>query len=170
MSNEQNINSKSFLDSLIDILPNIILAVVIILVFWIASKIIKSVVYKILDKNSPNSNIARVLSSIVKNIILTFGLITSLGTVGINVSAIVAGLGLTGFAFGFAFKDMLSNFISGVMIFIYEPFKIGDFIQVEGKEGKVVEINLRYVIIETENQKILVPNSISVSKVIVVNK
>ena len=170
MSNEQNINSKSFLDSLIDILPNIILAVVIILVFWIASKIIKSIVYKILDKNSPNSNIARVLSSIVKNIILTFGLITSLGTVGINVSAIVAGLGLTGFAFGFAFKDMLSNFISGVMIFIYEPFKIGDFIQVEKKEGKVVEINLRYVIIETETQKILVPNSISVSKVIVVNK
>jgi len=170
MSNEKNINPESFLDSLIGILPNLILAIAIIFVFWIVSKIIKNIVYKILDRNSPNSNIARVLSSIAKNIILTFGLITSLGTVGINVSAIVAGLGLTGFAFGFAFKDMLSNFISGVMIFIYEPFKIGDFIKVEGKEGKVVEINLRYVIIETETQKILVPNSISVSKVIVVNK
>ena len=170
MSNETNINSNSFLDSLTDILPNIILAIAIIFVFWIAGKIIRSIVYKVLDRNSPNSNIARVLSSIAKNIVLTFGLITSLGTVGINVSAIVAGLGLTGFAFGFAFKDMLSNFISGVMIFIYEPFKIGDFIQVEKKEGKVVEINLRYVIIETETQKILVPNSISVSKVIVVNK
>ena len=170
MSNETNINSNSFLDSLTDILPNIILAIVIIFVFWIAGKIIRSIVYKVLDRNSPNSNIARVLSSIAKNVVLTFGLITSLGTVGINVSAIVAGLGLTGFAFGFAFKDMLSNFISGVMIFIYEPFKIGDFIQVEKKEGKVVEINLRYVIIETETQKILVPNSISVSKVIVVNK
>tara|TARA_Y100000590_G_C15189571_1_gene814445 strand:+ start:148 stop:660 length:513 start_codon:yes stop_codon:yes gene_type:complete len=170
MSNETNINSNSFLDSLTDILPNIILAIAIIFVFWIAGKIIRSIVYKVLDRNSPNSNIARVLSSIAKNVVLTFGLITSLGTVGINVSAIVAGLGLTGFAFGFAFKDMLSNFISGVMIFIYEPFKIGDFIQVEKKEGKVVEINLRYVIIETETQKILVPNSISVSKVIVVNK
>ena len=170
MSNETNINSNSFLDSLTDILPNIILAIAIIFVFWIAGKIISSIVYKVLDRNSPNSNIARVLSSIAKNVVLTFGLITSLGTVGINVSAIVAGLGLTGFAFGFAFKDMLSNFISGVMIFIYEPFKIGDFIQVEKKEGKVVEINLRYVIIETETQKILVPNSISVSKVIVVNK
>ena len=170
MSNETNINSNSFLDSLTDILPNIILAIAIIFVFLIAGKIIRSIVYKVLDRNSPNSNIARVLSSIAKNVVLTFGLITSLGTVGINVSAIVAGLGLTGFAFGFAFKDMLSNFISGVMIFIYEHFKIGDFIQVEKKEGKVVEINLRYVIIETETQKILVPNSISVSKVIVVNK
>ena len=87
-----------------------------------------------------------------------------------NISAIVAGLGLTGFAFGFAFKDMLSNFISGVLIFIYEPFSIGDIIQVEGKEGKVVNINLRYVTIESDNQNILIPNSISVSKIVSVNK
>ena len=163
VQNVQNIDPERILDLLRDKLPDILLALVIIIVFWIMSKIFRRIVYKVLDKNSPNSNIARVLSAIVKNIILIFGFITSLGTLGINVSAIVAGLGLTGFAFGFAFKDMLSNFISGVMIFIYEPFKINDFIQVEGKEGKVVEINLRYVIIETETQKILVPNSISVS-------
>ena len=89
---------------------------------------------------------------------------------GVNISAIVAGLGLTGFAFGFAFKDMLSNFISGVLIFIYEPFKLGDTIEVEGKTGKVIDINLRYVTIESEDQKVLVPNSISVSKVISVKK
>ena len=91
-------------------------------------------------------------------------------TLGINISAIVAGLGLTGFAFGFAFKDMLSNFISGILIFIYEPFKLGDSIEVEKKTGKVIDINLRYVTIETENQKVLIPNSISVSKVIAVEQ
>ena len=101
---------------------------------------------------------------------LILGLITALGTLGVNISAIVAGLGLTGFAFGFAFKDMLSNFISGVLIFIYEPFKLGDTIEVEGKTGKVIDINLRYVTIEAEDQKVLVPNSISVSKVISVKK
>ena len=73
---------------------------------------------------------------------MIIGFITALGTMGIDVSAIVAGLGLTGFAFGFAFKDMLSNFISGIMIFIYEPFKLGDTIEVDGKTGKVVDINL----------------------------
>ena len=101
---------------------------------------------------------------------LILGLITALGTLGVNISAIVAGLGLSGFAFGFAFKDMLSNFISGVLIFIYEPFKLGDTIEVEGKTGKVIDINLRYVTIEAEDQKVLVPNSISVSKVISVKK
>ena len=121
-------------------------------------------------EKSPHANIAKVLAGIVKNIMLIVGLITALGTLGVNISAIVAGLGLTGFAFGFAFKDMLSNFISGILIFIYEPFKLGDTIEVEGKTGKVIDINLRYLTIEAEDQKVLVPNSISVSKVISVKK
>ena len=76
----------------------------------------------------------------------------------------------TGFAFGFAFKDMLSNFISGVIIFIYEPFKLGDSVEIEKKIGKVIDINLRYVTLETDTENILVPNSLCVSKVVVVNK
>ena len=123
-----------------------------------------------MNDKSPHANISKVLAGIIKNIMVIVGLITALGTLGVNISAIVAGLGLTGFAFGFAFKDMLSNFISGILIFIYEPFNLGDTIEVEGKVGKVIDINLRYVTIETEKQKILVPNSISVSKVISVEK
>ena len=162
--------NNTILETLTNKSPDILLAIVILIVFWVLSKILKRMVYKVLNKKRPNANISSVLSAIVKNIVLIFGFITSLGTIGINVSAIVAGLGLTGFAFGFAFKDMLSNFISGVLIFIYQPFKIGDVIQVEGKTGKVVDINLRYVTIESDNENILIPNSISVSKVISVNK
>ena len=68
---------------------------------------------KVIISKTDNKNISHIISGIVKNIIVIMGFITALGTIGINVSAIVAGLGLTGFAFGFAFKDMLSNFISG---------------------------------------------------------
>ena len=125
-----------------------------------------SMTQKLLDEKSPHGNISHVLAGIVKNLMVIVGFITALGTMGINISAIVAELGLT----GFAFKDMLSNFISGILIFIYEPFSLGDIIEVEGKKGKVIDINLRYVTIESENQNILVPNSISVSKVIIVEK
>ena len=59
---------------------------------------------------------------------------------------------------------MLSNFISGIMIFIYEPFKLGDTIEVDGKTGKVIDINLRYVTLVNDDSQILVPNSLSVSK------
>ena len=146
--------------------PSLVLAIGIFTLFWVSGTIVQR---KMAEK-SPHANIAKVLAGIVKNIMLIVGLITALGTLGVNISAIVAGLGLTGFAFGFAFKDMLSNFISGILIFIYEPFKLGDTIEVEKKTGKVIDINLRYVTIETENQKVLIPNSISVSKVIAVKK
>ena len=150
--------------------PSLVLAIGIFTLFWVSGTILKTIVRRKMDEKSPHANIAKVLAGIVKNIMLIVGLITALGTLGVNISAIVAGLGLTGFAFGFAFKDMLSNFISGILIFIYEHFKLGDTIEVEGKTGKVIDINLRYVTIETENQKVLIPNSISVSKVIAVKK
>ena len=150
--------------------PTLLLAVGIFILFWVSGRIFKTVVQRIMDEKSMHANISRVLAGIIKNIMLILGLITALGTMGVNISAIVAGLGLTGFAFGFAFKDMLSNFISGALIFVYEPFKLGDTIEVEGKTGKVIDINLRYVTIEADAQKVLVPNSISVSKVISVKK
>ena len=150
--------------------PSLVLAIGIFTLFWVSGTILKTIVQRKIAEKSPHANIAKVLAGIVKNIMLIVGLITALGTLGVNISAIVAGLGLTGFAFGFAFKDMLSNFISGILIFIYEPFKLGDIIEVEKKTGKVIDINLRYVSIETENQKVLIPNSISVSNVIAVKK
>ena len=145
-------------------IPNILLGVSIFILFWFFGKLIQYAINKVLTGKNPNTNISRVISGIIKNIIVILGFITALGTIGINVSAIVAGLGLTGFAFGFAFKDMLSNFISGIMIFIYEPFRLGDRIVVDGKEGEVIDINLRYVTLKNDESKILIPNSLSVSK------
>ena len=163
-------NNNKIIELLVTKLPDLIFAFGIFIIFWIAGKILMNMVQKMLDEKSPHANISRVLGSIIKNLMVIVGFITALGTMGVNISAIVVGLGLTGFAFGFAFKDMLSNFISGILIFIYEPFSLGDIIEVEGKKGKVIDINLRYVTIESENQNILVPNSISVSKVIIVEK
>ena len=150
--------------------PNIALGIVIFILFWFFSKIVQYAIKNLLKATNPNTNVSNVIASIIKNFIVIIGLITALGTIGINVSAIVAGLGLTGFAFGFAFKDMLSSFISGIMIFIYQPFKLGDTIAVDGKGGKVIDINLRYVTLEGENSKMLIPNSLLVSKSLEVHK
>ncbi len=88
-----------------------------------------------------------------------FGFITALGTLGINVSALVAGLGLTGFALGFALKDTISNLLSGVLILLYRPFEKGNRIKISGYEGIVVSIDLRYTELESEGNKVLIPNS-----------
>ena len=161
---------NQFLENIYSYAPNIISSIIILFIFLIISKVVKRAIERIFNSKKSNNAISKVLSNIVKNIIVIVGVITALGTLGVNVSAIVAGLGLTGFAFGFAFKDMLSNFISGVIIFIYEPFKLGDSVEIEKKVGRVIDINLRYVTLETDTENILVPNSICVSKVVVVNK
>jgi small conductance mechanosensitive channel len=85
--------------------------------------------------------------------------VTALGTLGINVSALVAGLGLTGFALGFAFKDALSNLLAGILILIYRPFMRGERISVTGLEGEVAELNFRYTVLRTPEKRILIPNS-----------
>ena len=91
--------------------------------------------------------------------LLVFGAVTALGTTGINVSALVAGLGLTGFALGFAFRDILANVVAGVLILVYRPFTRNDRVAVAGFEGTVSAIDLRYTTLTTEDKRILIPNS-----------
>ena len=91
--------------------------------------------------------------------LVLFGLVTALGTVGINISALVAGLGLTGFALGFALRDTISNLLAGVLILLYRPFEIGNRIKIAGFEGDVLTIDLRYTALTGEGHKILIPNS-----------
>ena len=117
-----------------------------------------------------NPAIVRLLGRTAKNLLILLGLITALGTLGADVSAMVAGLGLTGFALGFALKDILSNLISGILILLYEPFKLNDSIVVDKYEGKVVDINLRYTTISQAGNDVLVPNSFLFSKPIKVCK
>src|SRR5262249_46266918 len=90
---------------------------------------------------------------------LAFGVVTALGTSGFNVSALVAGLGLSGFALGFALKDVLANVVAGALILSYRPFQTDDHVSVAGFEGLVAEIDMRYTTIQADDGRILVPNS-----------
>jgi small conductance mechanosensitive channel len=81
---------------------------------------------------------------------LLLALISALGTLEINVSALVVSLGLAGFALGFSFKDFLSNLLSGVLILFYQPFTVGSTISGSQLDREVVDINLRYTVLEKE--------------------
>ncbi len=100
--------------------------------------------------------------------ILGLGLITALSKLGINVTALIAGLGLTGFALGFALKDIISNLLAGILIILLTPFRVGDRIRVGSNEGKVIEINLRYTVLESDGERILIPNSTMFTNIIAV--
>jgi len=139
--------------------PKIGGVMVIILVFYFLSIIIKSAITRVSKRLNLDVSLTTLLARTSRITLIVLGFITAFGTFGINVSALVAGLGLTGFALGFALKDTISNLLSGILILLYKPFEIGNHIKISGYEGVVVAIDLRYTELSKERVKILIPNS-----------
>ena len=140
-------------------LPKVAAIIFIIILFFLLAKFVKRVILNLSEKLELDPHLAKFFAQISHVIFIIFGVITALGTIGINVSALVAGLGLTGFALGFAFKDTISNLLSGVLILLYRPFNINDKIKVAGYTGKVISVDLRYTKLESEDGTVLIPNS-----------
>lgn len=141
------------------VLPKIYLGVVILLSFWVIGIIIEKVTLFIGRKSQIHQDILTLLGRLAKTALILLGVVSALGTIGIDVSALVASLGLTGFALGFALRDALSNVLAGTLILIYRPFQIGDRIKVIGFEGNVLEVDLRYTTIQCDDKRVLIPNS-----------
>ena len=102
--------------------------------------------------------------------VLLLGIITALGTAGLNVNALIAGLGLTGFALGFALKDVLSNLLSGIMLLVYRPFRLGDQITMGSYEGTIKAIRMRDTVLRSyDGRNIIIPNTKLITEVVVNN-
>ena len=139
--------------------PRVIGVVVIFVVFFILAKVIKRTITRAADRLKFDGNLTSLLARTSSIALMIFGFVTALGTLGVNVSALVAGLGLTGFALGFAMKDTISNLLSGVLILLYRPFEVGNRIKISGYEGIVISIDIRYTELDSEENKVLIPNS-----------
>ncbi len=139
--------------------PKVALVVLIFIVFLILAKIIKTTITNSAKRLKLDGTLTSLFARTSSITLIVFGVVTALGTLGVDVSALVAGLGLTGFAIGFALKDTISNLLSGVLILLYRPFEIGNRIKISGYEGTVVSIDLRYTELNFEDHKILIPNS-----------
>ena len=86
-------------------------------------------------------------------------LVTILSRLGVDVTPLIAGLGVTGFILGFAFQESLGNLASGLMIAINEPFKVGDVVDAAGHTGSVLEVNMMATVMLTpDNKRIVLPN------------
>ncbi len=141
--------------------PKLSVGVLVFLSFWIAASIVGKLIWRFGSRADPEKQDAiRILAQALKATLIVVGAISALGTLGVNVAAMVAGLGLTGFALGFALKDVLSNLLAGVLILAYRPFRRGDRIAVAGFEGTVIGIDLRYTILQGDKRQILIPNAV----------
>jgi small conductance mechanosensitive channel len=134
-------------------------AIAILIVGRLAANIVANGVGRALARTGTEKSLIGFLKSLVRFAVLTFAVIAALSAFGIQTASFVAVLGAAGFAIGFALQGSLGNFASGVMILVFRPFKVGDFVTAGGSTGKVAEIGIFTTTLNTpDNQKIIVPN------------
>ena len=134
-------------------------AAIVLAGFYIVSYLFKKVAEPFFLARKIDEALTRFLIRAVRITLVALGVVTALGTLGIDVSAIVGTLGLTGLALGIALKDVVSNAVSGVMLLLFRPFRHKDHIKVADFEGTVHDIDLRYTHLRTDGKVIFVPNS-----------
>jgi len=151
----------SWVDGFVATLPNLLISIIIFCIFLIIASLVKRAILKAASHRG-RSNLGEVLGGFFKATIILFGgLIAATITVPtLNPGDLVAGLGVSSVAIGFAFKDILQNWLAGLLILIRQPFEIGDQIEVNGYEGTVAHIETRATIINTyDGQRAVIPNS-----------
>ena len=139
--------------------PWVLAGLAIFAVFYVLSRLLRAGVERVGAARGVDPSLVRLLGKGVSISLVVVGAVVGLETAGIDMTAAIAGLGLTGFALGFALKDIVSNLIAGVLIVLYKPFDEGDEVKVAGFEGRVKRIDLRYTFLERGGDDIFVPNS-----------
>ena len=150
-------------DVVISHIPNFIVAVIIAILFSFIARLAGKGMKNVLRRSLDSTQIADLMASIFKVIVLSVGVFIALDFMGLKstVTSLLAGAGIVGLAIGFAFQDMTENLIAGIAMGIRKPFKAGDVIETDNVFGSVHSINLRNTLIESfYGQLILVPNKI----------
>ena len=134
----------------------------VLMLFWFLASVTQTLISRLVESSGEQmSELARrIVVATASRVVLGIGVLIALSQVGVNVTALLAGLGIVGFILGFALQETLGNFAAGAMILIYNPFDVGDVIEAGGVMGTVDHMNLVSTTILTfDNQTLIVPNS-----------
>lgn len=140
--------------------PAVLGALVIFLVAWVLSKWVRRTVLATLLSAKVDTLLAKFFANIARWAVITFAVVSCLGTLGIETTSLAAVIGAMGLAIGLALQGNLGNLASGVLLLIFRPFKIGDSVVVAGQTGVIDGIDLFTTNLDTgDNRRIIIPNS-----------
>ena len=154
---------QGWLEACITLLPNFIVAILLAMFFGLLAKYVGRAAQKVLHKALVSGQIASLLASIIKVLVLLTGLFIALEFLGLTgtVTSLLAGAGIIGLALAFAFQDIIENLIAGIALGIRKPFQIGDVVEADKVFGTVKIINLHNTLVETFFGQIeIIPNKI----------
>ena len=139
---------------------NLIAALVIFYVGkWIANALVKGL-RTLMEKNDVDQTLESFVCNLVRMALLVVIAIAAIGQLGVETTSLLAVMGAAGLAVGLALQGSLSNFASGVLIVLFRPYKVGDWVEAAGISGAVEEVQILVTVMKTgDNKKIIVPNS-----------
>ncbi|WLG14056.1 mechanosensitive ion channel [Psychrobacter cibarius] len=153
-------------------IPYFVASIIVILVFWFLSIVFKKVVYKLLGSRSRHQNLVKVFQRVGGALIIFIGFMIAMviAVPGFTPAKLIGALGIGSVAIGFAFKDIFQNLLSGILLLISEPFRIGDQIVSGDYEGTVEDIKIRATTIKTyDGRQVVIPNSDLYTSALTVN-
>lgn len=149
------------LDTLIALVGNTLAALIIIIIGFIVAGFFSRRIHRIGEKHaSLDETLFGFLGNIARYIVLAFTGLFVLNTFGVETTSVIAVIGAAGLAVGLALQGTLSNLAAGIMIILFRPLKIGDFVEINDTMGTVKDITLNYTeLADLSNVKVVVPNS-----------
>lgn len=151
----------NWFEDFIKLLPNLVMAAVVIVLGFFLAKLIRSFSLKMIRKVSHLETINKLFSSFMYIVALGVALFTALGILNLDkaVTTALAGAGILGLALAFAFQDIAANFMSGIFMSFRRPFNIGDLVKLGDYKGRIESINLRDTALTTlQGQMLIIPN------------
>ncbi len=150
---------KKLINLLWEIFPNLVSALILGFVGWWVIKLINIGVAKFFEKRDYDRTLETFLEDFINNGLKVLLFVMVITQVGVETSSLIAMLGAAGLALGLALQGSLSNFAGGLLILIFKPFKVGDFISAQGSEGTVKQITVFDTKLVTfGNQEVIIPN------------
>jgi small conductance mechanosensitive channel len=156
-------SSARIVNSAISLLPNLVIALAIFVGFLILASTAKSTVRHLSLRRQHRRNLSLLLGQLAYTLVLILGFLVALSVVAPSFQAadLIKMLGIGSVAIGFAFQNILQNFLAGLLLLMQEPFTLGDWISVTGIEGRVDDIQTRAtVIITQEGNRVVIPNAV----------
>ncbi|BAZ46131.1 MscS mechanosensitive ion channel [Chondrocystis sp. NIES-4102] len=155
----------------LELLPQLLLGLIAFIIFWYIARFSRQIIKKV-TRRKKSRNVGLVLARLSQSLIILVGAFVALAIIipSFKPGDLIQLLGVSGVAIGFAFRDILQNFLSGILILITEPFVIGDQIIFKDYEGTVENIQTRATIIKTyDGRKIVIPNAELFTNSVIVN-
>lgn len=150
-----------WIEQIILMVPNAVIAIAVLIVFWMLARFVKHQSYKLLNRFLKSQEVSWLASMTLSLLVFLGGVVMALGAVGLDktVTSLLAGAGIVGLALALAFQDLGQNVLAGVYLSLRRTIKSGDLIESNGVIGNIVRINLRATHIDNpQGQRVVVPN------------